>query len=438
MTFGRDYTQVPIELKWLNATPAHWNIDRLKWSISGIFNGVWGDEPNVLEDIICVRVADFDRTRFKVVNDPPTIRAVAAKDRTNRVLQKGDLLIEKSGGGDNQPVGCVVHFDHDYDAVCSNFVGRMPISMGMHPRFWSYMHAFLYEGRLNIPAIKQTTGIQNLDTDVYFNLKVPFPPFSEQCIIADYLDHQTTKIDALIAAKEQLLELLAEKRRALITHAVTRGIDPNDSLRDSGIPWIGKIPEHWETERTKWLFIERDERSETGEEEMLTVSHITGVTPRSEKNVNMFEAETNEGYKVCYAGDLVINTLWAWMGAMGVSPMHGIVSPAYHIYTPCERLDPAYVDALVRIPMFAQEVIRFSKGVWSSRLRLYPEGLYKICLPVPPLDEQRAIVSHIAIETKKLDALREAAERTIALSKERRAALIAAAVTGEIEVGDAP
>ncbi len=241
-------------------------------------------------------------------------------------------------------VGCVVHFDHDYDAVCSNFVGRVPVSMGMHPRFWSYMHAFLYAGRLNIPAIKQTTGIQNLDTDAYFNLKVPFPPFSEQCTISDYLDRESAKIDKLIVAKERLLETLAEKRRALITHAVTRGINPNASLRDSGIPWLGEIPAHWETEHAKWLFIERDVRSETGEEEMLTVSHITGVTPRSEKNVNMFEAESTEGYKVCYAGDLVINTLWAWMGAMGVSPMHGIVSPAYHIYTPCERLDPAYVD----------------------------------------------------------------------------------------------
>ncbi len=105
MTVGRDHTQSPIELKWLEATPTHWNIDRLKWSISGIFNGVWGDEPNELEDIICVRVADFDRTRSKVAKDPPTLRAVAAKDRTNRVLQKGDLLIEKSGGGDNQPRG---------------------------------------------------------------------------------------------------------------------------------------------------------------------------------------------------------------------------------------------------------------------------------------------------------------------------------------------
>jgi type I restriction enzyme S subunit len=180
------------------------------------------------------------------------------------------------------------------------------------------------------------------------------------------------------------------------------------------------------------LFQERDERSATGDEEMLTVSHITGVTPRSEKNVNMFEAESNEGCKLCQPGDLVINTLWAWMGAMGTARVPGMVSPAYNVYTPNKRMLPDYVDALVRIPAFAQEAIRFSKGVWSSRLRLYPEGLYEIWLPVPPLAEQRAIAAHIAKETAKLEALRASAERTIRLLKERRSALISAAVTGKL------
>ena len=92
------------------------------------------------------------------------------------------------------------------------------------------------------------------------------------------------------------------------------------------------------------------------------MSHLTGVTPRSEKDVNMFEAETTEGYKVCPAGDLVINTLWAWMGAMGVSPVDGIVSPAYNVYEPGSRLEPSYVDALVRLPVFAQEVNAIFKG----------------------------------------------------------------------------
>jgi type I restriction enzyme S subunit len=159
-------------------------------------------------------------------------------------------------------------------------------------------------------------------------LLLPVPPLDQQHTIVAYLDRETGLLDGLIAAKNQLLGLLAEKRQTLVNRAVLRGVIPEASLRDSGVPWLGQIPAHWDVERSKWIFRERDERSPTGEEEMLTVSHLTGVTPRSEKDVNMFEAETTEGYKICYPGDLVINTLWAWMGAMGVSPVHGIVSPA--------------------------------------------------------------------------------------------------------------
>jgi type I restriction enzyme S subunit len=275
------------------------------------------------------------------------------------------------------------------------------------------------------------------DWDFIGNMPIPMPNQTRQRAIADYLDRETAQLDALVAAKEELLDLLAEKRRALIARSITRGLDPTAPVHNSGIPWLGEIPAHWGIERSRWLFRERDERSETGDEELLTVSHLTGVTPRSEKDVNMFEAETTEGYKICLAGDLVINTLWAWMGAMGISPLNGIVSPAYHVYELGPRIDPGYVDVLVRMPIFAQEVIRYSKGVWSSRLRLYPEGFFEVYLPVPPLDEQRAIVAYIAEEAGKLDALRSAAERTIALLKERRAALIAAAVTGQIDVESA-
>ena len=119
---------------------------------------------------------------------------------------------------------------------------------------------------------------------------------------------------------------------------------------------------------------------------------------------------------------------------MGVSPVKGIVSPAYNVYQPGPRLDPSFVDALVRIPVFAQEVTRYSKGVWSSRLRLYPEGFFEVFFAVPPIYEQCAIVAHIASATAKLDVMRSATERTIALLKERRAALIAAAVTGKLDV----
>lgn len=274
----------------------------------------------------------------------------------------------------------------------------------------------------------------NLNAEKVGNLPISLPKPEAQEAIAAQLDRRIARLDALIAAKERLLALLAEKRQAIITRAVTRGINASAPLRDSGIPWLGKIPAHWKTERAKWLFRERDQRSTTGEEELLTVSHITGVTPRSEKDVNMFEAETTEGYKICLAKDLVINTLWAWMGAMGVASLVGIVSPAYHVYEPGLRIDPGYIDAMVRLPIFAQEVTRYSKGVWSSRLRLYPEGFFETVLPVPPLDEQRDIVSRIAVETARLHGLGSTTQRTIALLRERRAALIAAAVTGQIEI----
>jgi type I restriction enzyme S subunit len=421
---------------WLGVIPAHWSVKRLKYISQITSSGVWGEDPPL--DSTGYRVATTANIDMigKIDVDGMTVRALSEEDLKQGLCLPGDIIVVKSSGSaTNVITGKAGLVKEEHGPICfSNFTLRVrPSRKDTDNRFvWYFLNSDVV--RAQIRLMVSTTTYPNLQVSEYGLFSLPVPHFEEQRAIADYLDRETAKIDALVAAKERLLEILAEKRRVLITRAVTRGLNPGAQLRDSGIPWLGPIPAHWELERARWLFHERDERSETGEEEMLTVSHLTGVTPRSEKNVNMFEAETTEGYKVCYTGDLVINTLWAWMGAMGVSPMHGIVSPAYHIYTPCERLDPAYVDLLVRIPVFAEEAIRFSKGVWSSRLRLYPEGLYEIWLPVPPRDEQRVIVAHIASETIKLDALRAAAERTISLSKERRAALIGAAVTGRIKV----
>jgi type I restriction enzyme S subunit len=279
---------------------------------------------------------------------------------------------------------------------------------------------------------KEGATVESLEYDLVASTEIPIPPLAGQRTIVEFLDRETADIDALIVAKQRLLDLLSDKRQAIVAEAVMRGLNPAVPLCPSGVDWLGDIPSHWNIERSRWLFRERDERSKTGAEEMLTVSHLTGVTPRSEKDVNMFEAESTVGYKLCFAGDLAINTLWAWMGAMGTARVDGIVSPAYNVYTPGPRLLPDYVDALVRIPVFAQEVTRYSKGVWSSRLRLYPEGFFETYWPVPPLDEQREIVRHIASEAAKMERLRVATEHSILLLKERRGALIAAAVTGQI------
>lgn len=344
-----------------------------------------------------------------------------------------DILFVKSGA----TTGKIAMVDTEKDfSIWSPLAVIRCDQTQAHPRFSFY--ALTSEYFQDQVRVSWSMGTQpNIGMEVLQNLRLLLPPLLQQKVIAEFLDHETARIDALVTAKERVLDLLSEKRRALISEAVTRGLDPTVPLVDSGVPWLGKIPAHWNVERARWLFRERDERSDAGEEELLTVSHLTGVTRRSEKDVNMFEAETTEGYKISLTGDLVINTLWAWMGAMGVAMLDGIVSPAYNVYQPGPLLDPSYIDSIVRIPVFAQEVTRYSKGVWSSRLRLYPEGFFQVLLPVPPLEEQRAIVAHIKDETAKLEALRSATERTIALLRERRAALITAAVTGQIDIATA-
>ncbi|MCC8988740.1 MAG: restriction endonuclease subunit S [Candidatus Contendobacter sp.] len=292
--------------------------------------------------------------------------------------------------------------------------------------------AFKQEGEASMTG---AGGLKRVSPDVLRQHHVPFPSQDVQGIIANYLDRETARIDGLIAEKERMLTLLEEKRAALISRVVTRGLDPNAPPKPSGQEWLGEIPAHWLLERAKNLFAVRDERSEDGSEELLTVSHITGVTSRSEKDVYMFEADDKAGYKRCIPGDLAINTLWAWMGAMGISPLEGIVSPDYHVYTSKGQLLPAYVELLCRSRPFIAEVNRWSKGVWSSRLRLYPENFFEMRLPVPPASEQRDIVRAVEADQYKANALRDTLHRSINLAKERRAALITAAVTGQIPPG---
>lgn len=243
----------PSGVEWLGEIPTEWTIKRLKWSVEGSFNGVWGDEPDGVDDVVCLRVADFNRNNYTISTEALTLRAIEAKQLESRKLKRGDLLIEKSGGGEKQLVGCVVYFDHDFDAVCSNFVARMPVAEGHLPRYWAYVHAGLYAGRLNYPAIKQTTGIQNLDAALYLDTLAAYPPLAEQQQIAAFLDWKTSQIDALIVKKQTLLQRLKEKRLAVITQAVTKGLNPNAPMRDSGIAWLGEVPSHWETLPIKHL-----------------------------------------------------------------------------------------------------------------------------------------------------------------------------------------
>ena len=419
---------------WVEKLPADWKAMPLRALAEYVVSNV---DKVPAEDEIPVRLCNYTDVYNKefITLNLDFMRATATAEEIAKFgLLVGDVLITKdSESWDDIGVPALVQ-ETAPDLVCGYHLALIrPRSAVLEGAFLlRCLQAKPVRVQLELAANGVTRfGIPKSEIGA---MTVPIPPLSRQRAIARYLDAETARLDGLIAAKERMLALMVEKRLSLITNVVTRGLDRQIELRDSGVSWLGQIPKHWEIERTRWLFCERDERSKTGDEELLSVSHLTGVTPRSEKDVNMFEAETTEGYKLCLVGDLVINTLWAWMGAMGVSAVPGIVSPAYNVYEPGSRLEPGYVDALVRMPVFAQEVTRYSKGVWSSRLRLYPEGFFEVFFPVPPLDEQLAIVAHIRKTTRRLSALGAATEQTINLLKERRAALIAAAVTGQIGV----
>ncbi|MHC0055589.1 restriction endonuclease subunit S [Actibacterium sp. D379-3] len=267
-----------------------------------------------------------------------------------------------------------------------------------------------------------------LTLDGMKSVVLPCPDRETQKAIADFLDFETARIDQLIEKRSQFAELVHERRLAMVSAAIV-------GATTDAAPWLGKLPDGWKAERAKVHFRESQQRSETGEEELLTVSHITGVTKRSEKDVNMFLAESNEGYKLVEPDDLVINTMWAWMGAMGVSSNRGLISPSYGIYRPVsEALRPNFVDLMVRSKPFIAEATRRSKGIHSSRLRLYPDAFLDMLLPIPPIEKQDELLSDLGRRFEKEDQLLLKNRRADELLREFRAALITAAVTGQIDV----
>ncbi len=289
-------------------------------------------------------------------------------------------------------------------------------------------------GKLGLAAVSTGSTFDAVAVEDVGNLLVETTAPGTQSNIANYLDRETARLDALVAAKKRVLGLLVEKRRALVARAVTRGLDTCARLRDSCIPWLGEIPETWETQRVASLFRERDERG-APDLPLLEVSINAGVVLRefSEERIETTAADFNL-YKIARHGDVVFNKMRMWQGAVGVAPQDGLVSPDYVVAATMGAMLPLYAGLLFRIDEISAECARRSHGIVWDRLRLYWGGFRDIDLPVPPLRTQREIVDHVVETTTKLDALAFTIERTISLLKEQRAALIAAAVTGRMDL----
>lgn len=208
-------------------------------------------------------------------------------------------------------------------------------------------------------------------------------------------------------------------------------LKPYPAYKDSDLLWLIKVPEHWDIRRGKYLLHCIDVRSSTGEEELLTVSSDLGIITRRSASVTMFKAESYVDYKLCWPGDLVINSLWAWARGLGVSRYHGIVSSAYGVY----RLRPefgsytTFLHELVRSIPFQWELQVRSKGIWVSRLQLRDEAF--LCAPflLPPTNEQIAIVRYLNYMDGRIRLYTNAKKKLIALLSEQKQAIMHQAVT---------
>ena len=448
MSFPRYPVYKDSGVEWLGEVPGHWEVDRLKRSTLSAKNGIWGDEAQQDEnDIPCVRVADFDRQGLRVELSDPTIRNVVEKERVGRVLARGDLLLEKSGGGETQPVGCVVLYDDSLPAVCSNFVARVQIAPEMNPSFWRYVHAAIYAVRLNTRSIKQTSGIQNLDASQYFDECSGFPPLTEQTQIAAFLDRETAKIDGLVAEQRRLMALLKEKRQAVISHAVTQGLNPHAPMKPSGVEWLGEVPAHWRVGKcgfylsilSGFAFPSAEFSVDESATKLLRGINV-GIARLKWHETVYWQRFPDDGLDIyeMRAGDLVIGMDRPLINdGMRVAKVEEADLPCLLLQRVASLktsrlLNADYLLALLSSELFVAHFSPETTGV--SVPHISPDQIKNFIIPVPPIAEQETIAGYICSATAKFDTLITQTQHAITLLQERRTALISAAVTGRIDV----
>ena len=263
------------------------------------------------------------------------------------------------------------------------------------------------------------------------------PSLSEQQKIADYLDKVCGEVDEMVALQETMIEELKAYKQSVITEAVTKGLNPDVPMRNSGIDWIGDIPEHWEVRRIGRLFRLRDEKNYKPMEEVQLLSLYTGigVFPHGEQEERGNKAVTVEGYKVVHKDDIVVNIILAWMGAIGVSDYDGVTSPAYDVYIPdFTKVVPHYFHYVFRTKGIAAECYKYGRGIMMMRWRTYSSEFKQISVPYPSIEEQQQIASYLDTKCSEIDSLIALKQAKIEELKEYKKSVIYEYVTGKKEV----
>lgn len=423
-------------IPWLGEYPAKWELKRIQFTL-----------------------------QERIENNSP----IRSRDILSLTAKQGVVPLSEKEGGGNKP-------KEDYSAyrlaypgdivmnsmnILSGSVGLSkyfgcvspvyymlrPLESGDDVRFYNYIfqttvfQKSLY-GLGNGILIKES-GNGKLNTirmripmDKFKKLYIPVPNTEIQHRIADFLDSKCSQIDEISKKIQEEIDTLEEYKKSVITEAVTKGLDPNVEMKDSGIEWIGEIPESWSINRVANVFCERNEPGENGLP-FLSVSINSGISDKElseeETNRQFIRAEAKKNKKV-YPGDIVYNMMRAWQGAIGAVRTEGMVSSAYVTAKPMQKIDTRYFEYLLRTPTAIQEMNKYSYGIMDFRKRLYWPYFKNISLCVPPLSEQAAIANYADKITLTTDSFVSSKREQLSVLEEYKKSLIYEYVTGKKEV----
>lgn len=423
-------------VEWIGEVPHHWEVKRLRHIAQFSNSNV---DKKSYEGQQAVKLCNYTDVYYNefISTSLPFMDATASQDEIRAFeLKKGDVLITKDSE-DPSDIGIPAIVTDDMAGVICGY--HLTMIRTNAPDGAGFVHRSIQSHPTTAHFFVESPGITrySLSQDAIGDIVVCLPPKGERGRLASRVNNETARIDALIARKTRFIELLKEKRKALITHAVTKGLDPNVKMKDSGVGWIGEVPEHWKVCRLGSLY---REAVRTGDPSLpiLSISIHDGITDDElapeDRDRQVYQIEDRTKYKRVRPNDLAYNMMRAWQGAFGAVAVDGLVSPAYVVAEPTGEIRSAYIENLLRTPMAVEEMRRFSRGIADFRMRLYWEYFRDLHVCVPSLDEQDNILAALSRRGARMERLGEVTERSITLLKERRSALITAAVTGKIDL----
>ena len=405
-------------VQWLGEIPGHWKT---------LLNGIL-----FIEDVRKPETDDIPLSLSQVDGVIPTDEMkesslkTSSYDNWKRVIVN-DLVLNRF----KAHLG--VMFASNYVGMVSFHYGVFKAKMDLVPKYYEYLyHTNIYRFIYADASKGMTVGLQNLSNTSFYNVRAIYPPKDEQHSIVSFLDAKCGKIDEWVNKKQKEVEHLQELKQRVIADAVTRGLNPHVKMKATNIPWIKEIPEHWEMRKMKYLFDERSEKNHPNEP-MLSATQSEGVILQSKYQGRVVVVNTGfEGLKLVKVGDFVIH-LRSFQGGIEYAHYRGIISSAYTILNPKYPEYSAYYKRLFKSSSFIDLLKICVTGIREGQNINYSK-LKQFSIPVPPLSEQKQIVSYLDTKCAKIDKLITNITKEIECIKEYKQRLISDVVTGQIKV----